>query len=419
MKHGFFSAGELSTNKAAAALSTKGLRCGRCGLYKHCDSPKMQPTGDGALKILFIAEAPGEDEDRLGTQLVGATGKFLRRILHRLDIDLDHDCRKINAINCHPDGNAEPTDLQIDSCRALLSQELREHPPDLIIPCGTHAMKSLLLHRWNGDPGSITRWHGFHIPDRDLNAWVAPIFHPSYAMRNQREDKDDVVNVIFKRDLANALDLLDAKRPTFPEERENVRVLTEPDAERYLAHLLEDPPERIAFDYETTGLKPHRTGHRIVCVSVATSPTDGAAFMLTERLIPLWVKVLKSDIPKMAHNMKFEESWSVGILGTPVNAWDWCSMQAAHILDNRRMITGLKFQAYVRYGLMDYSSHLSDMLEGDDSKNANSFNQCEEIDPRDLLLYCGVDSLVEFRLAIDQMREMKETTDDPNLGECD
>jgi hypothetical protein len=103
--------------------------------------------------------------------------------------------------------------------------------------------------------------------------------------------------------------------------------------------------------------------------------------------------------------MKFEEVWSTIRMKQSVDGWYWDSMQAAHILDNRPGITGLKFQTYVNFGIIDYSSSIEPYLSGDGS---NGFNRTQEIlediqKRNDLLLYCGLDSIYEFRLAMKQM----------------
>ena len=54
MNDGFFGGGLVSK-----APPSRKARCGECGLFKGCRSPKMPPTGEGRKKILIIAEAPG------------------------------------------------------------------------------------------------------------------------------------------------------------------------------------------------------------------------------------------------------------------------------------------------------------------------------------------------------------------------
>jgi len=86
-------------------------------------------------------------------------------------------------------------------------------------------------------------------------------------------------------------------------------------------------------------------------------------------------------------------------------------MQAAHIIDNRQGICGLKFQTYICFGVGDYSSEISPYLKGVDKKDANSLNTvlelCESKEgKKKLLTYCGFDTIYQYRLAILQKDEI-------------
>ena len=116
------------------------------------------------------------------------------------------------------------------------------------------------------------------------------------------------------------------------------------------------------------------------------------------------------DIGKMAHNIKFEETWSVVRLRQPVKNWVWDSMLAAHVLDNRPGVTGLKFQTYVNFGVIDYDSEVAPYLKAP-TKGGNDFNRIYELlkkpdGEEKLLRYCGLDAIYEYRLAMLQMNKI-------------
>jgi len=359
---------------------------------------------------LIIAEAPGAAEDKEGVQLIGDAGKFLRKKLKWQGIDLDRDCRKTNSITCRPtDDKGEsrsPNDLEIDCCRPNVWKEIEAFKPHLILLLGNAAIKSFLGHRWHKDLGGVFKWRGWHIPDRETGAWVVPMFHPSYVIR---EEKNPAIEQIFNADLKAALKLLDKPVPRFPDEAGLIEIIDSP---KLLCERLEgllEWKERMAFDYETTGLKPHRKGHRIVSCSICVGDMTCWAFDMPTGGKPLSLYrqvMMDPDIPKVAQNLKFEDNWTNEIIGCPVDGWEWDTMLVSHILDNREGITGLKFQSYVRFGLLDYSSHIEPFLRGVDEKDSNSFNRIDEIPREDLLIYNGVDSLIEYKLALLQMEAM-------------
>jgi hypothetical protein len=168
----------------------------------------------------------------------------------------------------------------------------------------------------------------------------------------------------------------------------------------------------FAFDYETTGLKPHDKGkHRIICMSLCNSPKKAYAFMIDDVGPHMHVlkRLLKShENPKIAHNMQFEHRWTKTMLGFTSEPWGWDTQLAAHILDNRPGITSLKFQVYVNFGVVNYEGDVEPYLKRKDVKNANAVNRIEELiktdhGQRTLMTYCGMDSLFTYKLAMKQM----------------
>lgn len=106
-------------------------------------------------------------------------------------------------------------------------------------------------------------------------------------------------------------------------------------------------------------------------------------------------------------NCSFENMWSFVILKAIVQGWEWCSMNNAHILDNRRGISGLKFQTYINFGVSDYDSLISDYLVSPKDQGANAFNKIlkffKEHGEKEALRYCGLDSIYGYKLTLKQM----------------
>lgn len=403
-----FSAEETRTAQPLKRLAG----CGACKLYKQCRTPKMEPSGKGEKGILIIAEQPTEEDDRKGTQLVGESGQLLRKQLRKYGIDLEQDCRKINAISCHPPEGRAPEGNEIECCRPRVWKEIDEFRPRLILLLGNAAVHSFLGHRWKKDIGSkegvISRWRGWTIPDRDVNAWVCPTFHPSYVIR---ADKEPVVEKMWKQDLCTAIGLLDKKvwKPVLPESK-SVEIL-EGEDQIYdkLKSIYEwSLDDFITIDTENSGLKPQYPGHFIQCVSICMddtavvfdTPPEGKARAMLRKILT------EPAIRKGAHNMKYDGLWLEELLPCVIEGWEWCSMINAHILDNREGVTGLKFQAYVNFGLLPYDEHIEPFLKGDGKMGANSFNRVHLAPRRELLTYCGIDALVTRRLASKQMKLM-------------
>lgn len=399
MNKGFFTSSQIRSQQKIERIA----HCGRCGLYKHCKSPKMPPTGKGRKKILVIAEAPGVEEDRNNIQLIGKAGKFLRRNLRPLGIDLDIDCWKTNAIICRREDNKTPEDYMIEACRPNLMKAIKKYQPNVILLLGAIACESLLPEVWGGAVGSISQWAGFCIPCTNPNAWIVPTFHPSYLLRS---GDDKVLNRIFKKHLKLAVGKTKSKPwLEIPDYKKQIEIVTRPSRAAKIIREMIKKGGAVATDYETNCLKPEGEGTEIVSCSVCwmgkrtiSYPWQGSAIEATSEL-------LKSPMLKIASNLGFENRWTMAKLGHKIKRWWWDTMIAAHVLDNRPGITGLKFQSFVLLGMKKYDEYIEPFLK---STKGSKFNRIHQIDLRDLLLYNGLDSLLAYKVAMKQMKLMRK-----------
>jgi len=401
---GFFSRQET---QSISRPEGKVLSCVSCKLSVGVNSPKMKPYGNFKQSILVIGEAPGETEDKTGKPWQGKTGRFLQNALKEFDFDLFEDCLSINAVICRPTdkngNNRTPTSQEISHCRKEVLKVIQEYTPKLILLCGGSAVESIIGHRWQRDLGGIMKWRGWTIPDQDFRCWVCPIFHPSYVERAEQE-----VETVWMQDLKRALRKVNEK---FPRHREpKIDIITD------LSVLKTIPIGNIAIDYETTGIKPHAKGHRIISVAVADSEDHAYSFILPDtrrEREPLLCLLKNPSYRKIAHNMKYEENWSVNRLKQSVDGWEWDTMIAAHILDNRPGVASLKFQTYVNFGIVDYESEVSPYLQSG-SKDGNAMNNILKlvettVGRENLLTYGGLDVIYEYRLAMLQQKIMNYT----------
>lgn len=377
-------------------------RCGQCGLSSKCFTPRMAPTGKGRHTVLFVAEAPGETEDRKGEQMIGKSGQILRNMIHEIGFELN-DCWKTNAVICRPPDNVIQ-DIYVDSCRPNLLKTIKTLKPTVIVAMGISAVKGLVVGEWERDVDTMSRWVGWTIPSHAHNAWVCPTYHPSYL---DRMKEDPVLMRMVKNNFkaAMALEGTPIPYPTLKELQDKVECISNPRLARLRLRDLATKKGDLAFDYETNGLKPDLKGHRIVSSSFCLNGEDTFACLVNDRTLPYISKVLlQKRLRKIASNLKFEERWTMKMMGHPVTNWGWDTMLAAHVLDNRPGITSLKFQAFVQFGVPDYERYAKPFLKARDS---NGFNRIEEIGTKDLLVYNGVDSLLEYLLSVRQKELMR------------
>jgi DNA polymerase len=383
-------------------------KCGLCRLYENCFSPFMKVDGRGEKRILLVGEAPAEEEDAKGQPFVGPAGRYLQSALELIGVDMRVDCWITNSVICKPEG-LNPTEKQVDYCRPNLLRTLRELQPDVVILLGKVPLNSLMWVVYKEKQMPISAWAGFRIPSQKPNCWICPTWHPSALMRAERSKEPNyrAYRLWWLRHLKTAFALAGKGPPwkVVPDYRERVEILFDPRQAVPRIAAYENSVEPVAFDFETTTLKPDGPHAEIVCCSMSDGKTAIAFPMLPETTVAL-KHFLRCSVPKVGSNVKFEDRWAARKLSVRVN-WTpdvWDTMLAAHWDDNRPGVTSIKFQAYALLGAPEYDKAVAPFLKGQGGGNAP--NRIRECDPRELLLYCGLDSLLEAKVARIQRRRV-------------
>lgn len=153
-------------------------------------------SGNPESPLVFVGEAPGEEEDLQAKPFVGRAGHLLTRMIQAMGLRRE-DVYIANIIKCRPPGNRNPEADEIQSCEPFLLEQLGIIRPKVICALGKFAAQTLLktevsISRLRGtvcrlpvEPGSR-----FERTDR-LTAnlgleeiKVIPTFHPAYLLRN-------------------------------------------------------------------------------------------------------------------------------------------------------------------------------------------------------------------------------------------
>lgn len=404
----FFSRMELPTITPAGTGGKP--QCGACGLYKGCNSPKMGFTGKGGKGIYILSESPGKEEDRLGKLLVGKSSIELKEALDNIGINLRKDCWLDNSLMCRPPGNSITDKSWIDYCRPHVVSTIQELKPKVILALGGTAIKSLGSWLWkpkDSNLGAIEPWVGESIPAQQINAWIVPTYHPVYLFKM----KDQVIDRMFETHLKLVAKLANAgKRPWKKGELDSFndgRALTDSNHGLAILRSFIHNGKPVAFDYETNRLKPHGPGARIRCVGLSDGQVSVAFELDSSKIRNAFKEFLRSDIPKIAHNAKFEDEWSKAVFGVWPKNNDNCTMITAHVLDGRENTTSLKFQSFVKFGMPDYDSHIKPYLQG---KGSYGNNRVFDLPADKILTYCATDALLEYKLWEYQQRQINKET---------
>jgi len=149
--------------------------CARCPLHR---SRKHLVFGEGSARarLVFVGEAPGEEEDRQGRPFVGRAGQLLTKIINAMGLERE-EVYICNILKCRPPGNRNPQEDEIAACEPFLVKQIEAIDPEIICALGTFAAKTLL--RTEAPISAIRgRFHDYH------GRRLMPTYHPAYLLRN-------------------------------------------------------------------------------------------------------------------------------------------------------------------------------------------------------------------------------------------
>lgn len=337
------------------------MKCERC---KECPFGAMAPgvdyRGNLAGKVVFVGEAPGQNEFRTGDPFVGESGHLLQAASPlpcgiKTDLNPEGEMHPelliINALKCLPvDKNQNKLKNAVYVCRNRLIEQLAAYPRDIIFAFGAAAMWTT-----TGDFNlKSTKTRGQILPAAaPINSkyGVACVVHPAFLLRGGGSYR------IFKRDIvkgfevAGWLDKLNYQLDKEEQEGEAWQdsegmitpgdfdesgaatsrqlrkkryegvlakdivldpVFRVPDTEksvRYNVDMLREQPD-LASDAETTGLK--YLSNKVLCLGIAYNAKDVVIFSddILERYGHIIFELFEDERPTWIwHNGKFDSSF--------------------------------------------------------------------------------------------------------------
>src|SRR5436853_6931013 len=94
--------------------------CQRCPLAETRTNVVFG-AGNADADLMFVGEAPGANEDRMGLPFVGQAGKLLDKLLGEIGLERA-DVFVINTLKCRPPDNRDPHPNEIEACRSYLDK---------------------------------------------------------------------------------------------------------------------------------------------------------------------------------------------------------------------------------------------------------------------------------------------------------
>ncbi len=158
--------------------------CGLCPLSKTRTNAVFGAGNENAV-LMFVGEAPGEQEDLSGIPFVGRAGQLLDKYLELVGIDRN-DVYIANMLKCRPPKNRDPEESEQDLCIRYLREQVRIIRPKMIVCLGRISAARLIHPDYK-----ITKEHGTWITRGDFE--MTAVYHPSLLLRGNPLYKEQML----------------------------------------------------------------------------------------------------------------------------------------------------------------------------------------------------------------------------------
>jgi len=170
---------------------------------KTCPKCRLAETrlnavpGEGSVsaRIMFVGEAPGENEDKTGRPFIGQAGKFLNGLLEKAGIARE-DVYITNIVKCRPPANRVPLADEVEACSDYLMAQIAVVEPKFVVPLGASSLKTLL-----GKDMKITQMRCKVF--RKSGILYIPLYHPAAALHNPKMVETLQADVLVLKELIN------------------------------------------------------------------------------------------------------------------------------------------------------------------------------------------------------------------------
>lgn len=177
---------QLSQVEKVESLDVLNYQIRACENCSLSATRKHALTGEGNIgaSILFVALSPGSKEDEGNRMFIGPSGRVFNRLLQKAGIERK-SVFMTNLVKCILPKNRKPTWSEIEKCSPFLNDEISIIQPQIIVPLGYYATRSILI-KYHADP-STTEMSFKNVNGQLLmlgGMKIFPMTHPSALLYN-------------------------------------------------------------------------------------------------------------------------------------------------------------------------------------------------------------------------------------------
>jgi len=155
--------------------------CTKCRLHLNRTNTVLG-EGNPAATVMFIGEAPGADEDRLGRPFVGKAGQLLDKALNALEFYRDKNFYICNICKCRPENNRTPEEDEAEACLPYLRRQVAIIKPKIIVCLGATSAKHIIDKQ-----ARITLIRGKWFERKGF--YIIATFHPAALLRDESKKR--------------------------------------------------------------------------------------------------------------------------------------------------------------------------------------------------------------------------------------
>ena len=175
----------------------------QCGACTKCPLSATRTNvvfgvGNPDAEILFIGEAPGENEDLQGEPFVGRGGQLLDLYLNGIGLDRKENIYITNILKCRPPHNRDPKPEEQEQCLPYLRDMIRIMQPRIIVCVGRIAAQAIISKDFR-----VTKDHGMFYEKKGI--LFMGTFHPAALLRDPRRKGDCFEDFLKLQDKIKAM----------------------------------------------------------------------------------------------------------------------------------------------------------------------------------------------------------------------
>ena len=358
----------------------------------------------GHVRVLFVGEAPGAEEDKKGKLFLGKSGTLLRGVIPEVTGLKPEEYAFTSLIRCRPPRNRDPRATDIRCCSYQLVREIEARQPELIVVLGNCSLEFLT------NQTGITFFSRRFLKSTHP-AWygkdILACLHPVYVLRMDYKTDE------FLETIARVEEYLSGNYKPLPGVGEYHVLQTLPAVEKLGEKLL--AASQLSFDTETGSLSPFQNKFPpLLCFSFSceegsgyTVPFDhlespwrvgGPEEGQRQQVVDILRKVFESDVPKIAQNEKFDRQHIRKALGGCVIQGLRRDTMLTHLcIDERRGTHGLGTIAFAYTGMGGYERPLEQYIKTHPEANPDKGGSYANIPAELLFPYAAMDTDVTLR----------------------